>query len=205
MGGAARAAQSIAEPSIEPMSHSLGTHCSAGSPPLYWDSPTTFTKMPVLFQIRRIVAWIVVFAVASSPAFGSESNSWNKIRYSGGTVQAKLDPYDWNTVLTVTPTAIVMVFGHRQTVRILPSQVTSLSYGQEAHRRVAEMVALSVFATPVALFGLLHKGKDHFIGIEYRGADGKPASILLEAHKDNYKAVLEALKTVTGKPVENAP
>jgi hypothetical protein len=160
--------------------------------------------MPVLFQIRRIVAWIVVFAVASPLTF-AESNSWNKIRYCGGTVQAKLDPYDWNTILTLTPTTIVMVFGHRQTVRILPAQVTSLSYGQEAHRRVAEMVALSVFATPVALFGLLHKGKDHFIGIEYRGEDGKPASILLEAHKDNYKAVLEALKTVTGKPVENAP
>jgi hypothetical protein len=161
--------------------------------------------MPVLFQIRRIVAWIVVLAVASSFVFGADSNSWNKIRYSGGTIQAKLDPYDWNTILTVTPAAIVMVFGRRQTVRILPAQVTSLSYGQEAHRRVAEMVALSVFATPVALFGLLHKGKDHFISIEYRGEDGKPGSILLEAHKDNYKAVLEALKTVTAKPVENAP
>jgi hypothetical protein len=67
------------------------------------------------------------------------------------------------------------------------------------------MVALSVFASPVALFGLLHKGKDHFIGVEYRDEDGKPASILLEAHKDNYKAVLEVLKDVTGKPVENAP
>jgi hypothetical protein len=83
--------------------------------------------------------------------------------------------------------------------------VTTLSYGQEAHRRVAEMVALSFFITPVALFGLLHKGKDHFIGIEYSGEDGKPGSILLEAHKDNYRAILEALKTVTGKPVANSP
>jgi hypothetical protein len=162
-------------------------------------------RRPVLLQMRQIVAWIMLLTVVWRPVFGADTNSWNKIRYSGGAIQAKVDPYDWNTVLTVTPSAIVMVFGHRQTVRILPAQITSLSYGQEAHRRVAEMVALSVFATPVALFGLLHKGKDHFIGIEYHGGDGKPASILLEAHKDNYKAVLEALKNATGKPVENAP
>jgi hypothetical protein len=123
----------------------------------------------------------------------------------GGTIQANVNPYDWNTTLTVTADAVVLVFGHRQTLRIPPAQVTTLSYGQEAHRRVAEMVALSVLASPVALFGILHKSKDHFIGIEYRTPDGKPASVLLEAHKDNYRAVLEGLKKVTGKPVENAP
>ncbi len=67
------------------------------------------------------------------------------------------------------------------------------------------MVALSIMVNPVALFGLFHKSKDHFVGIEFRGDDGKPASVLLEVHKDNYRAVLQTLKSVTGKPVENAP
>ena len=81
-----------------------------------------------------------------------------------------------------------------------------MSYGEEAHRRVAEMVALGVMTlNPAALFGILHKSKDHFIGIEFKTGDGKPASILLEAHKDNYRSILQALKTVTGKPVENQP
>jgi len=199
------ATQSIAEPPIEFSRHSSGSRCSTQNRPLYWKSPTTLTRMPILFQMRRMLASIVALTLVASSANGADTTSWNKIRYSGGTIQTKVDPYDWNTVLTVSPSAIVMVFGHRQTVRIAPAQVTSLSYGLEAHRRVAEMVALSIFATPVALFGLLHKGKDHFIGIEYHGENGKPASILLEAHKDNYKAVLEALKTVTGRPVENAP
>lgn len=35
-------------------------------------------------------------------------NSWNKIRYSGGTVAAKVNPYDWNTTLTVSPGTIVL-------------------------------------------------------------------------------------------------
>jgi hypothetical protein len=148
----------------------------------------------------------IPLAILSAHCLVAGDSSWNKIRFIGGTVQAKgVDPYDWNTTLTVNSGRIVLEIGHRQTVSILPAQVTAMSYGQEAHRRVAEMVALSAIVTPVALFGLLHKGKDHFIGIEYRGEDGKTASVLLEADKNNYRAVLEALKMVTGKPVENAP
>jgi hypothetical protein len=135
----------------------------------------------------------------------ADGNSWNKLRYAGGTVEAKVNDFDWNTTLTVRPDAIVVVFAHRTTVRLQPLQVTALSYGQEAHRRVADMVALSLVVTPLALFGLLHTSKVHFIGIEYRTADGKPGAILLEADKNNYRAILEVLKAVTGKPVRNAP
>jgi hypothetical protein len=67
------------------------------------------------------------------------------------------------------------------------------------------MVALSVVFSPLALFGLLHTSKVHFIAIEYRTGDGKPGAILLEADKNNYRAILEVLKVVTGKPVQNAP
>ena len=133
-------------------------------------------------------------------------NSWNKIRYSGGTVPAKVNPYDWNTTLTVSPDSIKLVFAGRTTFQMAPAQVSVLSYGQEAHRRVADMVALSViFVNPLVLFGILHQSKNHFIGIEFTGLDGKKGAILLEADKNNYRAILEALKTVTGKPVQNSP
>ncbi len=135
----------------------------------------------------------------------AEGNSWNKLRYSGGTVNAKVNPFDWNTTLTVTPDALTLVFSGRRTVRIKPSDVTGLSYGQEAHRRVADLVALSAVATPLVLFGLLHQSKVHFIGIEYRGEDGKPGGVLLEADKNNYRAILLILGSVTGKAVKNAP
>ena len=47
--------------------------------------------------------------------------------------------------------------------------------------------------------------KVHLIGIEYRTEDGKPGAILLEADKNNYRAILKTLKAVTGKPVQNEP
>src|SRR5689334_6659463 len=126
---------------------------------------------------RRILACTVVLAMTAAAA----DSSWNKVRYGGGTVAAKVNPYDWNVTLTVSPGAIVLVFAGRVTERIRPDQVTALSYGQEAHRRVADMVALSLIVTPLALFGLLHRSKTHFIAIEYHKDDGKPAGVLLEA------------------------
>jgi hypothetical protein len=159
---------------------------------------------PITMRTRRIFA--ILLAILSVQCLLAGDNSWNKIRFIGGTIPAKgYDPYDWNTTLVVRADGILMTIGHRQTLRIPPAQISTISYGQEAHRRVGEMVALSAIVTPVALFGLLHKGKDHYIGIEYHGDDGKTASVLLEADKNNYRAVLDALKTVTGRPVENAP
>lgn len=151
---------------------------------------------------KRVTALLVLLSV---PLWG-DGNQWNKIRYSGGTVAAKVNPYDWNTTLTVTADSIKLVFGGRTTLTLRPAQVTALSYGEEAHRRVADMVALSVvFVNPLVLFGILHKSKDHFIGIEFHAEDGKNGAVLLEADKNNYRAILETLKTVTGKPVKQAP
>src|SRR6516225_9036112 len=121
--------------------------------------------------MRRIVAALLILGFAGPACLSAEGNSWNKLRYSGGTVAAKVNPFDWNTILTVTPGELTFVFG-RQAFRLAPSEVTALSYGQEAHRRVADMVALSLVATPLALFGILHQSKTHFIGIEYKTDDG---------------------------------
>jgi hypothetical protein len=153
-------------------------------------------------QTRHLVALLAL----STHWLWAGGNSWNKIRYAGGTVAAKVNPYDWNTTLTVTPDKIVLVFAHRSTLELSPSQISGLSYGEEAYRRVADMVALSVvFLNPLVLFGILHQSKNHFVGIEFRAPDGKPGAVLLEADKNSYRAILETLKTVTGKPVRNAP
>jgi hypothetical protein len=162
----------------------------------------SYTELAVT---RRILSFALALALAAPGALPADGNSWNKLRYSGGTVEAKVNPFDWNTTLTVKPDAIVLVFAGRVTVRMQPAQVTALSYGQEAHHRVADMVALSVVATPLALFGILHKSRTHFVGIEYRAEDGKPGALLLEADKNNYRAILHVLAAITGQPVRNAP
>lgn len=135
----------------------------------------------------------------------AQGNSWKKVRYNGGTISTKVDPDDWNNTLTVTSDVITFQLKDRQTITIAPSKVTSLSYGQEAHRRVGTMVALGILVAPVALFGLFHKTKKHYIGMDYETADGKRAGILLQGHKDNFRAILVALSGATGQPISVDP
>ena len=66
------------------------------------------------------------------------------------------------------------------------------------------MIALAVLVAPVALFGLFHKTRLHYIGIQYKTPDGKDAGILLQGDKDSYRAILVALQGVTGAPVSVA-
>jgi hypothetical protein len=144
---------------------------------------------------------LAVLLCGSLLASAQGGNSFTRVRYSGGSVASKVDPKDWNNKLTVTPDAITLDFKDGQHLTIPPKSVTSLSYGQEAHRRVGTMIALAVLVAPVALFGLFHKTRLHYIGVQYNTPDGKNAGILLQGDKDNYRAMLVALQGVSGAPV----
>ena len=63
------------------------------------------------------------------------------------------------------------------------------------------MIALAILVAPVALFGLLHKTRLHYIGIQYNLSDGKSGGILLQGDKSNYRAILVALQGVANVSV----
>ncbi len=147
--------------------------------------------------MKRILAVALSCAVLGY----AQGNAFTRVRYNGGSVPSKVDPKNWDNKLTVSSDAIVLEMKDNQKVEIAPKYVTSLSYGQEAHRRVGTMVALAILVAPVALFGLFHKTRLHFIGIQYGTPDGKSDGILLQGDKSNYRAMLVALQGVTGAPV----
>lgn len=146
-------------------------------------------------------AWAVVLCFATLAFTFDEGNSWDRVRYNGGTLQTKVDPKDWDNHLTITPDLITFKLKDGQQVEIPAKSVTGLSYGQEAHRRVGTMIAFGVLLTPLALFGLMHKTRLHFIGIEYKTGDGKGSALLLQGDKGNYRAILTALEGATGAPL----
>jgi hypothetical protein len=150
--------------------------------------------------MRKFAATILGFAIVVAPLQG-QGNSFNRVRYNGGTVATKVAPDDWDNRLTITSDLINFTLKDGQKIDILPKAVTSLSYGEEAHRRVGTMIALGLLLSPLALFGLFHKTKLHYIAIEYKTADGKPSALLLQADKSNYRAILVTLQGVTGLPI----
>src|SRR5690349_20920630 len=153
----------------------------------------------MLKVLRRAIALVLCCCM-----YVSATGNTFKVRYNGGAIASKVDPKDWGNKLTINPDAITLDLKDGVKVNIPPKTVTSLSYGQEAHRRVGTMIALAVLVAPVALFGLFHKTRLHYIGIQYKTPDGKAAGILLQGDKGNYRAMLVALQGVTGAPVSVA-
>jgi len=148
---------------------------------------------------KQLIACTLVFAIVAQ----GKGNTF-KVRYNGGSVDSKVSPKDWDNHLTITSDAITLALKDGKEVDIPAKSVTSLSYGQEAHRRVGTMIALAVLVAPVALFGLFHKTRLHYIGVQYTTPDAKAAGILLQGDKDDYRAILVALQGVTGVPVSVA-
>jgi len=147
---------------------------------------------------------ILLLAVFPVAVLGQDAGTtWTKVRYNGGPLQTKVDPKNWNNRLTVSSDLVRFTTEDSLTFELKPEQVTGLSYGIEAHRHVAMMVSLGVILTPLALFGLFHKQKLHFIGIEYE-KDGKKGGLLLQGSNDNYKSILFQLKSVTGKEIQSS-
>jgi PEGA domain-containing protein len=146
--------------------------------------------------LRQVFVMMMVLSVL---AYG-QGNNFNKIRYNGGTVETKTKPDDWGNSLSVGSEEIKLELKDGQKIVIDPRRVTGLGYGQEAHRRVGTMVALA-FLSPVALFGLFHKTRLHYISVEFTSPEEKKSALLIQADKDNYRAVLTALRGVTGVPV----
>jgi len=157
--------------------------------------------------MRHALTYCILMATLCTPAVAAPRHSWNQIRYVGGTVPVKPSRYDWNTTLTLNPDSIVLVFTPATVfrpgfaLRLKPSQVTSLSYGLAAWRRVAEVRGAVLPAKPPSLLGMLPDFVS--VGIVYRSEDGKPGAVLLEIWRVG--AILQALKQATGKPVEGAP
>jgi hypothetical protein len=133
----------------------------------------------------------------------AEGNVFTKVRYNGGSVPSTVNPKDWDNALTISPATVVLDLKGKPTTHFeVPSKsITGLSYGQEAHRRVGTMIALAILVAPVALFGLLHKTRLHYIGVQYKLTDGNSGGILLQGDKSNYRAILVALQGVSGVAV----
>src|SRR5258708_10855452 len=63
----------------------------------------------------------------------AQSSTWDKVRYSGGTLHAEVDPSDWNNHLTVSTEQVVLQLSDGTKVVIPTKSIIGLSYGQQAH------------------------------------------------------------------------
>jgi hypothetical protein len=119
---------------------------------------------------------VIGFLFGSLVSAYGQGNVFKHIRYNGGTFYTEVSPKDWHNQLTVTSDVITFKLKDAQEIQILSKLVTSLSYGQDANHL-------------------------YFIGIQYTSPKGEKAGLLLQADKNNYRAILQALQSVTNLPI----
>jgi hypothetical protein len=151
-------------------------------------------------HVRKLISLLLCVTIYSAAVAAFAQGNEFKVRYNGGTLKTETKPDDWGNTLTITSDQILLQLKDGQKLDIDPKKVTGLSYGKEATRRTKTYIGLA-FISPIFLFGLLKKNKKHFVGIEYTDNDGKSVALLLQAKNDQYRAVLTALKGITGKEV----
>jgi hypothetical protein len=144
--------------------------------------------------MRAILSITAMLLISTSVVFGQQTHHWDKVRYNGGPLTSNVDSKEWNNLLTVSPELITLKLKDGRKIEIPTKSVTGLSYGQEAYRQAELMIAL---------VGLFHKRRQHFVGIEYV-KDGKKDALLLQGDKDDYRDILVALKNATGAVVSVA-
>jgi hypothetical protein len=80
--------------------------------------------------------------------------------------------------------------------------VTSLSYGQHAGRRVGATVAWGVTTLGIMALPLLFsKKRRHYLTVEYTDENGKPQAAVFEVGKNAIRTTLASLEVRTGQKV----
>lgn len=143
----------------------------------------------------------VLLILVSSVVTFAQANEF-KVRYNGGTIESKVKPDDWKNTIAVTSETITLKLKDGTEVKIDPQKVTRLSYGKNASRNIKGYAIAAIIINPLFALGMLKKNKQHFVGIEFEGADGKKAAVLLQAKNDKYRSLIIALQAVTGKTIE---
>lgn len=136
-------------------------------------------------------------------AGGSPETFHPGIKYLGGVGFPDFKGHEsWDNTMTVTADSVLMAFADTtyHPLGFKVADVTRVEYGQAASRHTGRWVALGVLVAPVALFGLFHKSRHHFVAITYNDG-GQERGVYFEANKDLFRNLLNTLSYRSGQPI----
>jgi len=153
--------------------------------------------------MKVISILLCVFLTFSLPASGQSFPKGIKYLGGPGFSPEKGVRKSWDNSLALTEKEIT--FGFRKDLHppetIPVSSVKRLTYGQATTRRVGKWIAVGVLVAPIALVGIFHKSRQHRILIEWTDEQKHERGMLMQAHKNQFEEILNALTYRTGKPL----
>jgi hypothetical protein len=135
------------------------------------------------------------------PAIGFAKDDGYKVVYDGGS----LGDMKSGTGLKLHFDAerIALVKDKAEVMKIPPTAVTEISYGQDVHRRVGAAIGLAVVSFGIGALMALTKSKKHYIGLTWLDGD-KKGGLAMQCDKSEYRGILSGLEGVSGKKAINS-
>jgi hypothetical protein len=125
------------------------------------------------------------------------------IKYLGGMGFPDFHDHEtWSNGITVTADSVIFVFSDTaiQSITIPITTLSKILYGQSASRHVGAWIAAGIILAPIALLGIFHKSRHHFILLSWNdGTNDRGA--YFESDGDLFRPLLNALSFRSGKPI----
>jgi hypothetical protein len=157
--------------------------------------------------MRRPVAFLLILSLLAPSAAMAGLGS-KKAAYQGGTTKEKDFPGAKEAVegiLNVNDeNDLKFEYTLNKTKRIyaIPYKLfIDIEYGQKAGRRVGASIATAVLISPVGLFLLFSKKRNHFVTIGYMDDARKEQVAVFELGKDIVRTTLAILEARSGKKI----
>jgi hypothetical protein len=125
------------------------------------------------------------------------------IKYLGGIGFPDFHDHEtWANGITITADSVISEFADTTFHRIAfpVTGVTKILYGQAASRHVGRWVAVGVLVAPIALLGMFHKSRHHFIALSWMDGEVE-RGVYLEANKELFRPLLNTLSFRSGRPI----
>ena len=155
-----------------------------------------------------LVAAFQLLVAGRESSAEAQRRSWNRVRYLGGVPGLGATgkrALAWANTLTISRASVQLKLSDGPRITIQPDRITAVTYGGRRHMNdtifaigaaASGIVGLASLGGGTA-GGLTAKSTDHFVGIEYVQPDGVASGLLLQAHKSNYREIVDALKATT--------
>ena len=145
--------------------------------------------------MRKIICALLASLVLGNLSFAEETAFNVKLADAKGKqAEARLIFSDQNKNVTVQ-------VADRDFVTVPYDQLDRFSYEYTKKHRITEGAVVMVASLGAGAIVMLTKSKSHWLYIDYH-EQSVPKSVVLRMDKNDYKKILEAAKTHTGKEVE---
>ena len=81
------------------------------------------------------------------------------------------------------------------------TSIQKLSYEPKKHHRIKAGLIVAMASLGAGAIVMLTRSTDHWLHVDYQDAAGQPTELTLKLDKGEYKDVIAALETATGKEV----